>query len=962
MTSVHYIEVAGRADQPDPHGEALRGQIAEVLGSDPGETRVHHCYWLQGDLDAEAVSRIARELLCDPVVEDWSAEATSRLPEAVLFTVRPGVTDPGAAHVLLALRDMGFTQVEGVVTGTRVCIATPLPAEERARLVAKTLFNPMIQREVSPSEDPFRSFPVTPPAVAIVPLRELDGDGLDKLSKDGMLALSRIEMEQIQATFREWQRDPTDAELETIAQTWSEHCVHKTLKGRYILPDHTYNNLLKETIFNATVALAKPWCISVFEDNAGVIGFLPGLHACFKVETHNHPSAIEPYGGAGTGIGGVIRDILGTGLGATPIANTDVFCFADPSTDASTLPEGVLHPRRVMRGVVSGVRDYGNRMGIPTVNGAVYFDPRFVTNPLVFAGTVGLLPADRVTKSAQPGDRIACIGGATGRDGIHGATFSSITLDSASQETSQGAVQIGNPIMEKRVMDALIKARDAGLMTAITDCGAGGLSSAVGEMGAEVGARVYLERVPLKYQGLQPWEIWVSEAQERMVCAVPTHHWEAFAAIMEGEGVPCTDIGTFTGDGQLLVSYDTLEVVRIPMNFLHQELPKREFHPVITTHESPGSPDAPPDYGVALLDLLRQPTIASQAWVVRQYDHEVQGRSALKPLVGPAGEGPGDAAILRPVDSDTAGLVVSNGLCPRYGARNAYQMALNAIDEAIRNAIAVGADPDHLALLDNFAWGTVDTPEAQGDLVQASEACRDAALAYGAPFISGKDSLRNEYRSGSQRWSIPPTLLVSAIGKHPDVTKAVSSALSEPTDIVLLLGDTQDCWGGSIYAERAGFDGGEVPRVAPAEHRKLYLKLHEAIHFGLIRACHDLSEGGLLVAAAEMAIGAGRGLRLDLSMVLREQRVPLLAACFAEGPGRFLICVRAEDRVKVESHFAGLPCLAVGQVEPDPRLRVYEPGSGRLFETPLSDLRKAFLSFSKAQGLKFATPTVPEAS
>lgn len=963
MSQVYYIETGPLPGQPDPHGGAIRALVAELTGHDPGETRVHHCTWIQGALASADLERIGSELLSDPVVEQFSIGAPlapELFPAAICYSVLPGVTDPAAGHVALALESMGIP-VEGVITGTRVCFKQGLPAEQRQRIGTKLLYNPTIQREVAPESDPFRQFPRTQPQVRTIALRDLTPDQLVALSREGLLALSREEMLRVQAHFRELSRDPSDAELETIAQTWSEHCVHKTLKGRYILPDRTYNNLLKETIFRATQELAKDWCISVFEDNAGVIAFLPGLHACFKVETHNHPSAIEPYGGAGTGIGGVIRDVLGTGLGAEPIANTDVFCFAPPDTDPSGIPEGVLHPRRVMRGVVSGVRDYGNRMGIPTINGAVTFDPRFLANPLVFCGTVGLLPADRVLKAARPGDRIACIGGATGRDGIHGATFSSLTLDAASETVAQGAVQIGNPIMEKRLLDALLKARDAGLMTAVTDCGAGGLSSAVGEMGAEVGASVTLEQVPLKYPGLQPWEIWVSEAQERMVCAVPPEHWVAFAACMAAEGVPCTDIGVFTGDGQLKVTYATpdgsvLPVADLPMPFLHQELPKREFRPVITTHESPGAPPPPADYAQTLLQLMAHPVLASHAWVVRQYDHEVQGRSALKPLVGPAGEGPGDAAILRPVDAELAGLVVSNGLCPRYGALNAYEMALNAADEAIRNAVAVGADPSRIALLDNFAWGTVDTPEAQGDLVRAAEACRDAALGFGTPFISGKDSLHNEFRSGELHLSVPPTLLVSALGFIPDVTQAVCSALHSPTDILLLIGATQPRWGGSLYGELVGWAGGEVPRVDIAAHRVLYERLHAAIRQGLIRSCHDLSEGGLLVAAAEMALGGGWGLRLDLAALLREQQLDLTSACFAESPGRLLISVRAEDRVSVEQHFAGLPIVAIGQTVVDPHLQVFEPVKDHLFTLPLADLREAWLRFSRAQGLQFGAP------
>ncbi|MEO7994745.1 MAG: AIR synthase related protein, partial [bacterium] len=426
MTAIHCVEVGPRRDQPSPGGAAIRRTIQEFAGHDPGETRVHQLYWIAGSLTPETITELAERLLVDPVVEVFSLSTpllAADFPQAVAYAVKPGVTDPAAGHVRMGIDDLGIAGVEAILTGTRVVFASALPADVQKRIGEKLLFNPTIQRAVAPGENPFHQPAQHPLTVEIVPIRDLDDAGLVALSRAGLFALSLEEMQRVQSHFRSIGRDPRDGELETIAQTWSEHCVHKTLKGRYILPDRTYNNLLKETIFDATVTLAKPWCVSVFEDNAGVVEFLPGLHACFKVETHNHPSAVEPYGGAGTGIGGVIRDILGTGLGAKPIANTDVFCFAPPDTDPSSIPAGTLAPKRVMHGVVSGVRDYGNRMGIPTVNGALYFDPRFLTNPLVFCGTVGLLPADRVTKAAQAGDRIGLIGGETGRDGIHGATF-----------------------------------------------------------------------------------------------------------------------------------------------------------------------------------------------------------------------------------------------------------------------------------------------------------------------------------------------------------------------------------------------------------------------------------------------------------------------------------------------------------------------------------------------------------
>ncbi len=407
-------------------------------------------------------------------------------------------------------------------------------------------------------------------------------EALQVLSRQGQLYLSLVEMQTIQAYFQKLDRDPTDAELETIAQTWSEHCSHKTLAGRIRYRDgsseRSFQNMLKETIFAATQKIREElglddWCVSVFRDNAGVIRFDDQYNVVFKVETHNHPSALEPYGGANTGIGGVIRDPMGTGMGAKPICNTDVFCFAPPDTPLDQIPAGVLHPRRVAKGVVSGVRDYGNRMGIPTVNGAVYFDPRYLGNPLVFCGNLGLIPRGMSFKETRPGDMIVTIGGRTGRDGIHGATFSSAELNSQSETVSGGAVQIGNAITEKMVLDVLLTARDRGLYTAVTDCGAGGFSSAVGEMGEKIGAEVWLDRVPLKYAGLSYTEIWISEAQERMVVSVPPENVDELISLCASEGVEATVIGQFVPTGRLVLKYQGQEVANIAMEFLHDGRP-----------------------------------------------------------------------------------------------------------------------------------------------------------------------------------------------------------------------------------------------------------------------------------------------------------------------------------------------------------------------------------------------------
>ena len=600
--------------------------------------------------------------------------------------------------------------------------------------------------------------------------------------------------------------------------------------------------MLKETIFAATEKIrqdlgAADWCVSVFRDNAGIIRFDDQYNVVFKVETHNHPSALEPYGGANTGIGGVIRDPMGTGMGAKPICNTDVFCFAPPDTPLEEIPAGVLHPRRVAKGVVSGVRDYGNRMGIPTVNGAVYFDPRYLGNPLVFCGNVGLIPRDMSFKETRPGDMIVAIGGRTGRDGIHGATFSSAELDSQSETVSGGAVQIGNAIEEKKVLDVLLAARDRGLYTAVTDCGAGGFSSAVGEMGEKIGAEVWLDRVPLKYDGLSYTEIWISEAQERMVTSVPPEKVDELTALCASEGVEATVIGQFVPTGRLVLKYHGQEVANLAMEFLHDGRPPvvreavwegerggegekgrkqcseasasgegREtrrhgcrqcllpislspFLPLLPTLPAPTSP--PP-----CSRILGSLNVCSKEWIIRQYDHEVQAGSVIKPLVGVVNDGPSDAAVLRPVLSSRRGIVMACGMNPCYGDLDPYWMAAAAIDEAVRNCVAVGADPQRIAILDNFCWGNTDRPETLGSLVRAALACYDVATVLGTPFISGKDSLNNEFRpqGAAEPIAIPPSLLISAIGQVDDVARCVTMDLKEPGNVLYLVGTTRMSW------------------------------------------------------------------------------------------------------------------------------------------------------------------------
>ncbi len=796
--------------------------------------------------------------------------------------------------------------------------------------------------------------------VDILPLLDASDEEMIRLSRDGMLALNLEEMRSIRRYFASIGREPTDVEIETLAQTWSEHCKHKVFNGviDYAAEGGSkrIDNLFAHTIRKATEDIRrskgeKDRCVSVFIDNAGIIEFDEDFHLVFKVETHNHPSALDPYGGANTGIGGVIRDPLGTGLGGKPIFNTDVFCFAPPDFPYEELPEGVLHPKRIFKGVVAGVRDYGNRMGIPTVNGAILFDERYLGNPLVYCGTAAIIPVDRVEKSAEPGDLIVSIGGKTGRDGIHGATFSSIELTETSESTSTQAVQIGNPIEEKKILDVLMQARDRMLYRNITDCGAGGFSSAIGEMGRDTGAEVHLEKAPLKYGGLKPWEIFLSESQERMILAVPPDRIDALRDLCASEDVEASEIGAFTGDGRLRVTYrddqaggERTTVADLDMEFLHGGVPRivREARWEPEAHPEPPETGRP-DPSASLTGLLSSWNVASKEWVIRQYDHEVQGGSVLKPLQGARNDGPGDAAIVRPVLTSDRGVVVANGINPSYADIDPYWMAASAIDEALRQITCVGGSVDRTALLDNFCWGNPDKPDRLAALVRAAQACYDIAVAYGTPFISGKDSFYNEFSDGNRTIAIPPTLLISAICVMDDVSRAVSMDVKSPGNTIYVVGLTRDELGGSRYYRMLGFIGRDVPTVDPAAGGGNMNRLHQAISRGLVAACHDCSEGGLAVAAAEMAFAGGSGMTIDLDAVPRDERADRDdIVLFSESNSRFVVEVPRGREADFEAQMAGSPLGRVGGVTEEDRLVVRGLGGDEIISADLSTLKEAW--------------------
>ncbi len=795
--------------------------------------------------------------------------------------------------------------------------------------------------------------------VETLPLLKATDDEMMRLSRDGMLALNLEEMRSIRRHFNAIGRDPTDVELETLAQTWSEHCKHKVFNGviDYVSGRKTerIDNLFARSIRKATEDIrrakgARDQCVSVFVDNAGIIEFDDDFHLVFKVETHNHPSALDPYGGANTGIGGVIRDPLGTGLGGKPIFNTDVFCFAPPDFPYSELPEGVLHPKRVFKGVVAGVRDYGNRMGIPTVNGAILFDERYLGNPLVYCGTAAVIPVDRCEKSVEPGDFIVTIGGRTGRDGIHGATFSSVELNESSESTATQAVQIGNPIEEKKILDVLVQARDRKLYRNITDCGAGGFSSAIGEMGQATGAEVHLEKAPLKYGGLKPWEIFLSESQERMILAVPPEHMEALRALCAEEDVEVSEIGKFTGDGRLSVTHrpgpeaERSTVADLDMEFLHGGVPRivRQARWDPSAHPEPSETDRP-DPATSLTRLLSSWNVASKEWVVRQYDHEVQGGSVLKPLQGVRNDGPGDAAVVRPVLTSDKGVAVANGINPSYADIDPYWMAASAIDEALRQITSVGGSIEQTVLLDNFCWGNPDKPDRLAALVRAARACYDFAVAYGTPFISGKDSFYNEFSDGERTIAIPPTLLISAICVMDDVRRAVSMDAKAPGNSVYIVGRTRDELGGSRYYRMLGFIGRNVPTVDAAAGSGNMSRLHGAISRGLVASCHDCSEGGLAVAAAEMAFAGGFGMSLDLDAVPRDPDADRDdTVLFSESNSRFVVEVPVGREADFEAQMEGSPFGRAGTVSGDDRFLVRGLRGAEIVSTDLTTLKEAW--------------------
>ncbi len=985
------IEIALKAGVRDSRGERIKREIEQFLHLPVGSVRTIDVFTVDADLTRTELEAAASGPFCDPVIQTWSID----LPQATGFDwavevgFRPGVTDNvgrTAREAISYLIQRPLTDGEAVYAATQYLLSGQLTREQIETIATGLLCNTLIQRYSILSAADFvakRGFPTTVPKVTGETrgqVREIDLEVSDeellRISKEGVLALTLEEMRIIQAHYRDPQllaerakqglgNKPTDVELECLAQTWSEHCKHKIFSGTVQYEDEQGNKQEIKSLFKSYIQRVtkevranmgdKDFCLSVFKDNAGVITFDDKNSLVFKVETHNSPSALDPYGGALTGIVGVNRDPFGTGQGSRLIFNTDVFCFADPFYD-KPLPSRLLHPRRIFEGVVEGVEHGGNKSGIPTVNGSIVFDERFAGKPLVFCGTAGLMPREvngipGHEKSIKPGDLIVMTGGRIGKDGIHGATFSSEELNENSPVT---AVQIGDPITQKRMFDFLIRARDKGLYRFITDNGAGGLSSSIGEMAGECnGCRMDLAKAPLKYPGLDPWEILISEAQERMSLAVPPEEIDAFMAMAKRFGVEATVLGEFTDNGVFHIQYGDTTVAWLPMAFMHEGLPPMQ---IPARWQPPVNPEAPPqdkdDWSADLLELLGRLNICSKESVVRRYDHEVQGGSVVKPFTGVTNDGPSDAAVVRPVLDSFKGVVVSHGICPRYADLDAYHMAANAIDEALRNYVAVGGNPDHWAGLDNFCWcdpvlsdKTPDGPYKMAQLVRANQALLDYCVPLNLPLISGKDSMKNDFYDGNVKISIPPTLLFSVIGTIPDARCAVTMDFKRPGDIVCLLGNTRDELGGSEYLAMQGYTGTTVPKVEVTTALARYKALHGAIMAGLIASAHDLSDGGLAAALAESAFSGGFGCRIELGNVrftgdqrYRTDEVLL----FSESASRLLVTVHPAHWSAFEEAMAGTAFSQIGQVTENDALTIAGLSGKTVLHSDLEALKAAW--------------------
>jgi phosphoribosylformylglycinamidine synthase II len=916
---IHEIRVTPVAG--DPLGHEVQQEAERTLGIDSIESvQTAKVYRVQGVSEEEAHT-LADQLFTDPVSERYSLDQPVGFdtPNVVEVAYRPGVMNPEVSSIMKAAQDLGINP-EAVDASREYAFFGDIEPDEVDGAVGRLLMNKTVEHVVTEKPQSL-TFEGSVGPVNVVPIREASELELMELSKD-KLFLNAEEMGVVQEHFRKLERDPTDAELEIIAARWSEHCGHKTFNAKVIV-DGVEKEPLYTRIKNAAKEQFGDLVVSAFGDNSGVMKFYDGQAICGKVETHNSPSAIEPYGGAMTGSGGVFRDIMGTGQGAKTIISTDMFCFAPPDLDDALLPVGTLHPDYLQRRVVQGVRDYGNRMGIPTGNGSVHYHEDFRAKPTVIVGAYGILPEARAEKG-EPlvGDLVVIIGGKTGRDGIHGATFSSGEMTDRTANVNSSAVQIGNAIEEKRMFDALIEARDLGYIRALTDCGAAGFSSAIGEIGENIGLTVDISKAPLKYPGLAPWEIWLSESQERMVAAISPDDIEEFLAVSRKYNVESTVLGVFDGSHTLTVNYGDQNVAELDYEFLSDGLPQRvmqahweqEYVPEV----KPIAPQDEQQWIDKVKAVLSHGNVCSKEPIVRQYDHGVQGGNVVSPFGGEKQDGPNDALVIRPMLDKPYGVVQSHGMNPILNRLNPYEGTVWAIAEAAANYVSAGGNIDEAAAVGNYIWPFPDE-EAMGSLDLSVDAAVEMMGRLKLPVISGKDSLSSTYRGkDGQVIKIPPVYTMSIFGRIPDVEKTMTSDIKQPGSTLVLVGNPSDGMAGSTYYDVADGSSNDIPLVDKETLPEVLGSVHQAIVGGKVLACHDVSEGGVISAVAEMCFGGNVGATLQPVSTSASGIDNFL---FNETAGCFVVEVESDETA--QELFGNIPYQTLGQTTTDKTIAVH---------------------------------------
>ncbi len=934
---VSFIKVFYKKGFVDPKGKKLEKQLEKNLGI---KTQCHFLdlYLLEKDLDKQMLERLGKELFADPVVQQYSFDMNSDVDFdfAILISYKPGVTDNIGHTSSEAIFDL--TNIKTAVFYNRLYLIKINDDDnfENIEKIGKMLYNPLIEEMKIYKKEEIEKINLSLPIVKldqtqtyeIIQLDGLNDKELEKKSNEQVWSLSVEELKIIRQYFNEKKEQrkqvglpeyPTDVEIEVLAQTWSEHCKHKIFNAKieYIEDGEKQeiNSLFKTYIKGPTDIISKTkkdFLVSVFYDNGGIISVDEKTNIALKVETHNAPSALDPYGGALTGILGVNRDILGTGLGAEPIFNTDIFCVGP--MDLEKIPEKAMDPKFVLEGVRKGVEDGSNTVGVPALNGSVYFDKSYIYRPLVYCGTCGIMPkviekTKRKTheKIIEPGYYAVMVGGRIGADGIHGATFSSKELDENSPAT---AVQIGDPITQKKMQDFLLEARDLGLYEAITDNGAGGLSSSIGEMAQmSGGCEIYLDQAPLKYAGLKPWQILVSESQERMTVAIPEEKWHEFKELAKKREVEATIVGRFTNSGYFIAGYNGEIVAYIDMKFLHEGNPQIKLTATFNSKEA-----MEPDLTNIELDktiekILRIDNITSKEIITSQYDHEVKAKSIIKLMTGFENKGPQDAGAMKVYygEENKKGIAISNGINPRYGKWDCYNMAACSIEEALRNLVAIGCKLDKIALLDNFCWTDPIKSEKNqngdlrlGDLVRANKAVKDFALLYNAPFISGKDSMKNDFYLDGVKISILPTLLITAVSIVDDVEKLGTMDAKNEGDLIYIVGTTKDELGGSEFLNMLARDSPDIPspKVDPDESIKNLRAVSQL--YELLESCHDVSQGGAIVSIVETIIAGDKSAEINIENIPYEGKIGTLAKLFSETQSRFIVTVSKKNKEEFE--------------------------------------------------------------